>query len=251
LDHHDLSRQVPLFEGEKIEGMLRDKIWIIQKPDGYRFSVDPVLLAHFVDAKSDEPLIDLGTGAAVIPMILRKRLNMTDLTGVELQHELADRAVRSVKYNGMDENIRIVEGDVRKTRTMFEPESFQAVVSNPPFFPFKSGRTNPNMEKAIARHEVTLTLEELVDAMAYLLKSRGKAYIIYPVSRLTELNLAFRSKNLEPKKIRFVHTTENAPAKLLMMQAVKGGKPDLEVDKPLYVFNMEGIYSGEMQDILG
>jgi len=243
-------QEVPLYPGERLEGILHDKIKVIQKENGYRFSLDPLLLAHFVQIKKTDSVIDLGTGSGIIPMILYYRQEIESIIGLELQPDLLDRARRSVKKNGMEEHINIIEGDIRNLHSQFPAESFMVAISNPPYYPSRSGTSNPNEEKSIARHEVELTLEELIDAMSYLLKTKGKAFIIYPVSRLTELIVALKSKMLEPKVIRFVHTTENAAAKLVMVQAIKGGKPDIVVQHPLYVFNLEGLYSDEMQDLL-
>jgi len=249
-DGESLNEAEFVKEGETLEEFLRGKFKIIQKEKGYRFSIDSVLLANFVHLSEGDRVIDLGTGCGVIPLLLSCHMKKGEIIGVEIQPEYVDMASRSVKLNGMEHMIQIVEGDFKKVIKQFPRESFNVVISNPPYIPINAGRVNPSNDKAIARHEVAANLEDLIKIAKYLVKSRGKVFVVYAANRLTDLFTKLRENGLEPRRFQMVHSNEGSEAKIALLEAVNGGKPDLHVMRPLFVYNLEGTYTDEMTEIL-
>ncbi len=237
-------------EGEKLEDLLRGKLKILQKIEGYRFSVDPILLADFIEIKEEDKAIDLGTGCAVIPLILAEKAKVRSITGIDIQKEMVDMARRSVKYNNLGARIKIDLWDLKKLKTRFEAGSFDVVISNPPYIPVKAGKINPNNQKAIARHEIKSKLEDILTAAKHLLDAKGALYIVYPAVRIVDLFVFCRQNDLEPKEVRFVHSNENSSAKLILLKAIKGGKPEIKIVNPLSIYNLEGDYTDQASLIL-
>lgn len=237
-------------DGEKLEDLLRGKLKIIQKEEGYRFSVDPLLLADFVENGKEDKIIDIGTGSAVIPLILAEKSPSSAITGIEIQDDMVDMAKRTIKLNNLAKRIKIKHIDLKNIKDEFKAESFNIVISNPPYIPVKAGKINPKDEKAIARHEIAMSLEDVVIGAGHLLGIKGVFYIVYPASRLIDLVLSLREHDLEPKEIKFVCSNENSAAKLVLIKAVKGGKPEVKISKPLNIYNLEGDYTDEASKIL-
>jgi tRNA1Val (adenine37-N6)-methyltransferase len=237
-------------DGEKEEDLLHGKLKIIQKIEGYRFSVDPLLLTNFVQINEGESVIDLGTGSAVMPLILSERSKAKKIVGLEIQKEMIDMAGRSIKLNRLNKKIEIVECDIRKVKDKYATETFDVVISNPPYIPVKNGKINPQEEKAIARHEIMANLEDVVLAAKHLLIPNGNLFLVYPANRAVDLLQTLRTNGLEPKQIKFVHSNDNSAAKLTLVKAVKNGNPELKVLKPLYIYTLEGDYTDEASAIL-
>jgi tRNA1(Val) A37 N6-methylase TrmN6 len=237
-------------EEEKVEDLLHGKLKILQKEKGYRFSVDPLLLADFVRVAPEDKVIDLGTGSGVLPLILAERTQAKSITGVEIQPEMADMASRSVKMNKLGRKIKIIEADLKKLAEQFKAESFDVVLSNPPYIPMGAGKLNPQKDKAIARHEVAVQLDDVVTSAKYLVKEKGAFYLVYPAARFVDLVVSMRNHNLEPKEVQFVHSNENSAAKLVLVKAVRGGGTEMKVGAPLYIYNLEGDYTDEASKIL-
>lgn len=242
--------QVEVREGEEVQDLLHDEMIILQKKDGYRFSVDPILLTSFIELKKGDRVIDLGTGSGVIPLILVKRGAEAEFIGLEVQAAMADMAERSVAANEMKERIAIRQGDIRSIRESFAADSFDVVITNPPYIPVGEGNVNPDDEKAVARHEVKVSLEEVVKAARYLVKAKGRVYFVYPVKRLIDLICLCRENSLEPRQIQFVHANQASGAKLAMLKAIRDVGQDLKVCKPMIVYNMDGTYTQEVATIL-
>lgn len=238
------------YEDEELQDFLYGKFKIIQKKDGYRFSVDPILLAAFIELKKGSRIIDLGTGSGIIPLTLADRLEDSQIVGLEVQEAYADMAARSVKLNQREELIQIQQADIREIKTLFPPESFNIAVSNPPYLPVDTGHLNPNQDKAIARHELAGTLVDFIEAARYLIKQKGSAYFIMPAARATDLFDSLRSSKLEPRRVRFIHANEHSQAKLVMIEAIKNAKPESKILRPLFVYNLEGRYTDEVEGIL-
>ena len=234
-----------------LDGLFQGEIKLFQPSDGYRFSIDAPILASFVKVKKGEKLIELGTGNGVILIILGKKYSyLEELWGIEIQRDLFELAQENVKMNGLSERIRIIEGDVKEIERHFSPQSFQVVVSNPPYYPASSGRINPENKKALARHEIMGTIEDFLNATSYLLKEKGRCYFIYPQKRAITLLVEMRKRRLEPKKIRFVHPKPKEEAKMVLVEGIKGGKEGLVVEPPLYIFDEKGSYTEEMTPII-
>jgi len=213
-------------------------IWkVLQKTQGFRFSIDAVLLAHFITPNPDKPqrLLDLGTGSGVMPLLLAARYDKLQIDGIELQAEIADMAKRSVTYNGMEDHIRIHQHDITQLPKSFE-QQYDFVISNPPFFQVGSGKQNPNPQIALARHELACTLEQLIVCAFRTLKDRGHFAVIHRAERLTELLSLCQKHRLTPYRLRMIHPTLDQPANLVLMEAIKDGRNGITIMPPLAIY---------------
>ncbi|HZA15198.1 MAG TPA: methyltransferase [Myxococcaceae bacterium] len=237
--------------GETMDGICGGAVRVVQRAHGYRFSLDPVLLAHFAGEEPPRgPAIDLGTGSAVIPLILARKFGWTPITGLELQPSLYALARRNVEMNSCEGRVSLALGDLRDINRMFPREAFAHVLSNPPYRSRSRGRTNPEEEKAIARHELHCRLDDLARAARWLLRDRGAFHVVYPAERLGELVTALRAERLEPKRVRLVHPRAERPARLVLLTAVKGGAPDVTVLPPLVIHHGHR-FTAEVNAMLG
>jgi tRNA1Val (adenine37-N6)-methyltransferase len=233
---------------ETYDTLFGGKIKLLQEKDGYRFSIDAILLAGFIRLRKGERVIDLGTGAGVIPLILGKRGDGAEwIVGVEIQEKLAELAKRNVLLNGLEGLITIYQGDLRGVNDSFPPFSFDVVVTNPPYYRLSSGRINPSSQKAIARHEVACTVDDVLQATRYLLKEGGRFFVVFPAHRAITLLDSLRSVSLEPKTLRWVHSREGEEAKFILTEAYKGGGEGVEVLPPLFVYAHDGKYTPDMK----
>jgi len=210
---------------------------VIQKVDGPHFSLDAILLARFATVRRGDMVTDLGVGSGIISLILAKNTEAVKITGLEIQSELAAMACRNVKLNDLTDRIQIINGDLREK--ILPAEQFDLVVSNPPYRPIGSGRINPNFLKAISRHEIKCNLEDVLKSSFYLLKNRGRAAFVYRPDRIVDLITGCRRNRLEPKRLQFVYPGADNSANLVLIEAVKNSKPELEVLKPLIVTGHE------------
>ncbi len=213
-------------------------IWkVLQKTQGFRFSIDAVLLAHFITPNPDKPqrLLDLGTGSGVMPLLLAARYDKLQIDGIELQAEMADMAKRSVTYNGMEDHIRIYQQDITQLPKSFE-QQYDFVISNPPFFQVGTGKQNPNPQIALARHELACTLEQLIQCVFRTLKDRGHFALIHRAERLTEILALCQKHRLAPYRLRMIHPTLDQPANLILMEAIKDGRNGITVMPPLPIY---------------
>ena len=234
---------------EAIEDLLRGSLKIIQKKAGYRFSIDAVLLANFAGIKKGDSVVDIGTGSGVIPLIISFRHESANVTGVELDAESADMAKRSVEVNNLSGKISIVEGDIREIKKLLLPESFGSALANPPYGRLDTGRINPNEQIAAARHEIAGDLDDFLKAAAYLLKYKGRLSIVYPARRVADIVAGMRTFNMEPKRMQMVHSREGEGASLVLVEGVKGGGVEMEVMKPLYIYDRDGTYTRELEEM--
>ena len=230
---------------------IRD-VRIYQSKSGYRFSVDPVLLYDFVNLEKLTNIADLGAGTGIIGILLAKKYPCSHVTLIELQGGLVKLAEKNISINNLDSRVDIIKCDIRELAARkFSRSGFDLVVSNPPFRRCNSGRINVEEEKAVARHEIKLNLSELITAAASLLRSRGRLCIIYHPNRLAELMNTLRKNDIEPKRLRFVHSNILSEAKMVLLEAVRGGRPGMRVEKPLYIYDANGSYTDEMMEIYG
>jgi len=199
----------------------------------YKHSIDPILLADFVTAQKGDRVIDLGTGSGVIALTLAKRFKDIEIVGLELQESLVKIARENVIARRSGLNIEIIKGDIRDVKSMFDAESFDIVVGNPPYRKVDDGRINPDREKAIARHEIEITLSEFLKAGRYLLKNLGSVNIIYHPYRLTELLFTMTENKITPKRIQFIHPKIDSKTEMVMVEGIKNGKSELMVMKPM------------------
>ncbi|MGB9596447.1 MAG: tRNA1(Val) (adenine(37)-N6)-methyltransferase [Candidatus Poribacteria bacterium] len=205
---------------------------VIQKTYGFRFSMDAVVLANFATIKKNDKVIDLGTGNGIISLLIAPKAK--HITAIEIQPEMIDLAKRNVILNRLSDKIEIIEGDIRLVKEIFSPNQYDLVVTNPPYRVLGSGRVNPNDLKALARHEIKCTLDDVLKAGSYLLKDKGRLAIVHRPDRLVDLMIGCRQRKLEPKRLQFVHI-DKGEAELILVEAIKNGKPDLTVLSPIAI----------------
>jgi tRNA1Val (adenine37-N6)-methyltransferase len=240
--YDSLSRD-SLFDGDLI---------CFQHQSGYRFSIDSVLIGHFLDVKQGDSILDLGTGSGIISMILmyRWRNRIREVLGIEMQHGLAALARKNFQANNLQQCGKIVRGDIKEIDKLIKPESYEKIVCNPPFFTSASGRTNQNPEAQIARHQILATLQDFLFASAFAVKNGGTVSFIYPAARMSEFITFAKEFRLEIKKIQFVYSYphKTALARLVLFQCIKNGGTGAEVLPPFYVYcEKGGEFSSEMQ----
>lgn len=222
---------------------------IIQPPDIYRFGMDSVLLAHFAKVKPKWRALDLCCGSGIIPLLMHARCPQAVFSGIELDGKAADAANRSVKLNGLEKEICIVQGDVKHTEGLFNKESFDAITVNPPYFPLETGKEAAAPVDVAARHESQCTLEDVIIAAHRLLRFGGRFYIVHRPERLADIINCVRQYNLEPKTLRTVHSFPGKKASLILMSAIKGARQGLVIETPLVVYKKPGVFSEELNEI--
>lgn len=237
------------YRGETLNDVAGGRLKVFQKARGYRFSLDALLLSHFVSLRPADNILELGTGSGVISLILAGRREDVRITGIDVQQEMVEMAVRSAALNGLGERMEIRLGDVRDIKALFQPRSFDVVVANPPYRKINSGRINPAKEKALARHEILATAGDFIQAAAYVLKSAGRVYLIYPATRMAELFFSMRVARIEPKKLRIVYSKASVLGKFLLLEGIMDGGEELEVLPPLFIYDDKGNYTEEMANI--
>ncbi len=221
---------------ETLDNLSIGHLQLLQSENGYRYSLDPILLARFVKVKKGARIVDLGTGCGILPLLLARLSDAVDCVGIELQSELADRAVRNVELNSLQDRVSIRQGDIRNIQDIFPASCFDLIVSNPPYRRFDSGRIAPNDERAAARHELAGGVADFVAAASWLLKNGGNFCVIYLAERLPELIAAMIARGIEPKRLRMIHPRQGAAARMALLEGRKGGRPGLQVEKPLYIY---------------
>ena len=241
---------IDLREGERLDDLMRSGRVIIQDRNEFCFSTDAVLIAHFPRLKKNFRVIDLGTGNGVLPLLIAD--NVKEICAVELNSRAVELARRNVELNGLSEKISVVEGDYRRHREIFKPESFDVAIANPPYTPVKNGEPNKLSSIARARHEFTATLEDVVTAARFVLKFRGTFCMIHLASRLCEIVDALHRHQMEMKRLRTIQPKVNRDANLIMIEAIVGGNTgNLQILPPLVVHNPDGSYTDEIHEIYG
>jgi tRNA1Val (adenine37-N6)-methyltransferase len=231
--------------GETLDALFDGRLKLFQSRRGYRVSIDPLLLAYFVSIRRGEKVVDLGTGTGVICLALAHLYSSASLTGIEIQPALAERAERNVRLNGFDGRVKIIAGDVRGRQDL-KPHSFDVAVCNPPYRRPSSGRISIHDEKRIARHELNGDLLAFLRAAAFFLRHKGRMALVYLAGRSADLVAAMRQTGIEPKRLRMIHSFSEAQASLILLEGVKGGKPDLTVLPPLVIYRRGKDYTDEV-----
>ena len=243
------SDAVFLREGERIDDLCRGSFRLIQDPSKFCFGMDAVLLAEFAKAADGERVIDLGTGTGVIPTLMAARYPGSVYTALELNPEMADMAARSCAMNGLTDRISVIRGDIRRVTELFPRASFGVVTANPPYFKAGSGAVNDDEASTMARHEVCCTLRDVCEAAGYLLDRHGRFCMVHRPRRLPEIFAELRRVKLEPKRLRFVHPSEDREAVLVLIESEFGGNGELRVLPPLFEYAEPGVYSAEFLEI--
>lgn len=242
---------IKLKEGERLDELHRNGYQIIQHSGKFCFGMDAVLLSGFARVKPGERALDLGTGTGIIPILLRGKTEGRDFTGLEIQEESADMARRSVAYNHLEESISIVTGDIKEAAALFGAASFDVVTSNPPYMTGNHGLVNPEQPKAIARHELLCTLEDVVRETSKVLRPGGRFYLVHRPFRLAEIMTVLVKYKLEPKRMRLVYPFVDKEPNMVLLEALSGGRSRITVEKPLIVYKEQGVYTDEIYDIYG
>jgi len=236
-------------EDETIDELLNGRLKVIQKKKGYRFSLDALLLAHFIRLHRYDSILDMGTGSGVIALVTAMRWPDVRIAGVDIQEDMVAMATRSAVLNSLENRVTLRTGDVRSIRRNFDAESFDAVVFNPPYRKLNSGRINPMGEKALARHEIQGTIRDFLEAASYVLRPGGRIFVIYPARRMVALIAGMREASLEPKRYRCIHSRCDTEGIFVLAEGCKGGGEELEVLAPLFIYTDEENYTEAMQEI--
>ena len=242
---------VNLKENERVDELQRNGYRIIQSSGRFCFGMDAVLLSGFARAKEGAKVLDLGCGTGIIPILMEAKTKAAHLTGLEIQEESADMARRSVEMNGLGAKIRIVQGDIKEAGTIFGAASFDVVTCNPPYMIGQHGITNPEGPKAIARHEILCTLEDVIAQTARLLCPGGNFFMVHRPFRLAEIMVLLHEYKLEPKRMQLVYPFVDKEPNMVLIEANRGGKPRMTVEKPLIVYKEPGVYMPEIYEIYG
>ena len=242
---------VSIKENERIDDLQRNGYRIIQDPDRFCFGMDAVLLSGFANAKEGDRVLDLGTGTGIIPLLMEAKSKASKLVGLEIQPESADMAIRSVRLNNLEDKINIVMGDIKSATQIFGKASFDIITSNPPYMIGQHGLVNSHCEKAIARHEILCTLEDVVSQAASLVKPGGKFFMVHRPFRLVEIMNVMVKYHLEPKRMQLVYPYVDKEPNMVLIEAKRGGNSRLKVEKPLIVYQETGKYTDEIYDVYG
>jgi len=229
---------------------LNGRLTVYQYKPGYRFSIDAILLAGYVRPRAEDRLIDLGCGCGIIALILAHRYPDLQLFGVEIQPTLVGLARKNVVKNRMSDRIRILERDIATLSQKEIQGPVDIIVCNPPFGRVRAGRINPNNERALARHEIKMTLKDITATVRGMLRTGGRFYIIFPAERITDLFCRMRADRIEPKRMRTVHSSTTDPARRILVEGIAGGRPGTSMDPPLVIYQADGVYTDEVQQLL-
>ena len=243
---------IPIKENERIDDLQYKDLKIIQETDGFCFGIDSILLSDFAkNIKKNSKVADLGTGTGIIGLLLCKKTNLAEMTGIEIQEDVANMAERSIKLNNLEEKFRIINSNINEifSKKLLEKNVCDVVVMNPPYKEVGTGEINENEKKLISRHEIKANLSDFIKTASGLLKDKGELYIVHKPERMPDIIQKLRENKIEPKELRVVYSNKNSEASLILIKAVKGGKKFLKIDRALYIYNENGEYSDEIKQI--
>lgn len=239
-----------LNENERIDDLEFKNLKIIQNKNWFCFGIDSVLLSDFAkEIKNNSQVLDLGTGTGIISILLSKKIQAKKIYGIEIQKEVAEMAKRSILLNNLEKEIEIINKDIKELDEIFDNNSIDAIVTNPPYKKEKSGEKSENLVKLISRHEETASLEEWIQISFKLLKDKGELYMVHRPERLVDIISLLRKNKLEPKTLQMVYSNVQKEPKLVLIKAVKNAKSFLQVKKPLIIYDEEGNYTDEILKI--
>ena len=244
-----MGYSVEIKEHERVDDLHRNGYLIIQDPKRFCFGIDAVILSGFAKVNKNEKVMDLCTGTGIIPILLEAKTEASHFTGLEIQKESAEMAVRSVKLNNLEDKINIDLGDVKNIDVLYRPSSFDVVTVNPPYMNDGGGIKNGLTSKTIARHEVMCTLEDVISASQRLLVPQGRLYMVHRPHRLTDIMVTMRKYRLEPKTLRFVHSYYDREPAMVLIEAINNGKPMAKVMAPLIIYDKDRNYTEEIKKI--
>ena len=226
--------------GERLDDLQIGGLELIQDPEKFCFGVDAVFLSDFVRVRPGESVLDLGTGNGIIPVLLSAKTEARHITGLEIQADTAEMARRSVAHNHLEDRIDIVTGEIKEAAELFRPAFFDVITTNPPYMLADHGIRNPDDAKAVARHEILCTLDDILRESMRLMQDKSRFYMIHRPFRLTEIMIKMHEYKIEPKRIRFIHPYIDKEPTMVLIEGVRGAKPRVTVEPPLIIFDRHG-----------
>lgn len=244
--------KIKLKDNERIDDLQLNNLKIIQNKDGFCFGIDAVLLSDFAkDIRNNSKVLDLGTGTGIVGILLCEKTKLSKIYGIDIQKDVCDMALRSVELNNLEKKFEIINTNIKNLNEIFEENSFDAIVSNPPYKKDNTGLKSESETKLISRHEITASLEDFISVSSRLLKNNGNIYMVHRPERLSDLFYLLKKYNLEPKKLRLVQSYINSKPKLILVKATKNAKSFLNIEEPLIIYNKDGTYTEEIFKIYG
>ena len=241
---------VKLKENERIDDLEFNNLKIIQNEKGFCFGMDSVLLSDFAkNMKNNSTVLDLGTGTGIIPILLCGKTNLRKVVGIEIQKDVANMAKRSSQLNNLQDKFEVVNTNIIDLKNIYEKQSFDVIVTNPPYKKENTGITNENEAKLISRHEITANLEDFISISKDLLKDKGEFYMVHRSERLVDILSLMRKYKIEPKILKFVSPNKNKEPNLILIKGIKNANSFLKIEKNLYVYNEDGKYTNEILKI--
>lgn len=235
---NDESKRRSLIKpGERLDDLQLGGLYLIQDPEKFCFGVDAVFLSDFVRVRPGETVLDMGTGNGIIPVLLAGKTQGKKFTGLEIQTETADMARRSVAYNHLEDRIQIVTGDIKEAAEIFRPAFFDVITVNPPYMISRHGLRNPDDAKAVARHEVLCSLDDILRESMRLLQDKGRFYMVHRPFRLAEIMIKMNHYKIEPKRLKFIHPYIDREPVLVLIEGVRSGKSRVTVEPPVIIYH--------------
>ena len=242
--------EIELKENERIDDLEFNNLKIIQDKNGFCFGIDAVLLSDFAkNIKRDSLVLDLGTGTGIISILLCKKTKLKKVIGIEVQEEVYNMACRSSQLNNLEDKFEVVNENILNLENIYKNNSFDVIVTNPPYKKQNTGMTNDNQKKLISRHEVLANLEDFIRVSSKLLKDKGEFYMVHRPERLVDIFYLMREYKIEPKEVRLVFSNEKNPPKMVLIKGVRNGGKCLKFRENLYVYNQDGSYTDEIMKI--
>ena len=239
-----------LKENERIDDLEFKGFKIIQNSEGFCFGIDAVLLSDFAkNIKNKSKVLDLGTGTGILPILLAGKTNLEKIIGVEIQKDVYDMAKRSIALNKLENRCEIINENILNLEKIYKKNSFDVIVTNPPYKKENCGVKNENINKLISRHEITANLEDFISHGSNVLKDKGAFYMVNRPERLAEIINLFKKYMIEPKKLRLVYPKVNNKPNLILIKGVKNAKSFLEIERPLVIYNEDNTYTDEILKI--
>ncbi|MBE5849212.1 MAG: tRNA1(Val) (adenine(37)-N6)-methyltransferase [Lachnospiraceae bacterium] len=242
---------IELKEGERVDDLERCGFKIIQNTEKFCFGMDAVLLSGYASIRRQDKVLDLCTGNGIIPILLAAKTGAERIVGIEIQRDIADLAKRSVEANDLSDRVNILCADIKDAEEYYQAGAFDAVTCNPPYMIDNHGIKNPDSPKAIARHEILCTFDDVARVASRMLKPGGRMFLIHRPFRLTEIFETLTKYSLEPKRMKLVYPYVNREPNMVLIEAGLGGRRRLTVERPLIVYESPNCYTKEIYDIYG
>ncbi len=242
---------IELKEGERVDDLERCGFKIIQNTEKFCFGMDAVLLSGYASIRRQDKVLDLCTGNGIIPILLAAKTGAERIVGIEIQRDIADLAKRSVEANDLSDRVNILCADIKDAEEYYQAGAFDAVTCNPPYMIDNHGIKNPESPKAIARHEILCTFDDVARVASRMLKPGGRMFLIHRPFRLTEIFETLTKYSLEPKRMKLVYPYVNREPNMVLIEAGLGGRRRLTVERPLIVYESPNCYTKEIYDIYG